>query len=275
MGPDGTEEAARVSQIISVDGIDVHVEGAGTDTIVMVHGWPDTYRLWDGTVAHFKDRYRCVRFTLPGFDEDKPRRAYELHELVDFLRHVIEAVSPGRKVILMLHDWGAPFGYQLYCTHPELVARVVGIDVGDARSTERDLDVRGKLAIVGYQVYLAVAWMIGGRFGDRMTQRMAAAMRRPASMRHVSACMDYPYYLTWFGGRRSYRRHFKPFNPDVPMLYVYARRKPVHFQSQAWLDALLQREGNQVEGFDCGHWIMLQQPQRFHELVDGWLSKTA
>ena len=39
----------------------------------MVHGWPDTYRLWDGQVEALKDRYRCVRFTLPGFDAAQPR----------------------------------------------------------------------------------------------------------------------------------------------------------------------------------------------------------
>ena len=44
----------------------------------MIHGWPDTYRLWDAQVAFFKDRYRCVRFTLPGFDIDKPRRAFSV-----------------------------------------------------------------------------------------------------------------------------------------------------------------------------------------------------
>jgi len=27
-----------------------------------------------------------------------------------------------------------------------------------------------------------------------------------------------------------------------------------------------------VAGFDCGHWVMLEQPERFHELVRGWLS---
>ena len=59
------------SQVI--DDVEVHVEGEGAETIVMVHGWPDTYRLWDSAVAALKDRYRCVRFTLPGFDAAKPR----------------------------------------------------------------------------------------------------------------------------------------------------------------------------------------------------------
>src|SRR6478735_2879020 len=42
---------------------DLHIEGTGPETIVMIHGWPDTYRLWDKQVEHLKDRYRCIRFT--------------------------------------------------------------------------------------------------------------------------------------------------------------------------------------------------------------------
>ena len=51
-----------------IDGIDVRAEGQGPRTVVMVHGWPDTYRVWDAQVAALQGQYRCVRFTLPGFD---------------------------------------------------------------------------------------------------------------------------------------------------------------------------------------------------------------
>ena len=50
-----------------IDGVDVHIDGSGVGTLVMVHGWPDTYRLWDEQVAFLQARHRCVRFTLPGF----------------------------------------------------------------------------------------------------------------------------------------------------------------------------------------------------------------
>ena len=74
---------------MQVDGIEVFIEGAGPP-IVMVHGWPDTHRLWDGQVEALKDCFRCVRFTLPGFDVSKPRRAYSVDEVVETLRPRIE-----------------------------------------------------------------------------------------------------------------------------------------------------------------------------------------
>ena len=33
-----------------VNDTEVHLSGRGQHTIVMLHGWPDSYRLWDGMV---------------------------------------------------------------------------------------------------------------------------------------------------------------------------------------------------------------------------------
>lgn len=103
------------------------VEGAGPKTIVMIHGWPDTHRLWDGAVAALKDRYRCVRFTLPGFDRPA------VHSLDELLRFIHSAVG-GKRVTLLVHDWGCFLGYQFAMRHPELVERIIGVDIGDTGS---------------------------------------------------------------------------------------------------------------------------------------------
>jgi pimeloyl-ACP methyl ester carboxylesterase len=257
------------------DGIDIHVEGDGADTVVMVHGWPDTYRLWDAQVAFLKSRYRCVRFTLPGFDIAKEPRAFSIDQIAEFLRQVVERVSPGRKVTLLLHDWGCAFGYQFYARYPELVARIVGVDIGDTRGLKHTLTPRAKLLMMAYQWWLSLAWFVGGRLGDRMALRMKRWMRSRSDERFIGSCMCYPYYLTWFGGRRSYRPQFKRFAPSCPMLFIYAKRKPFMFHTQAWIDNLVLRKENRVIAFDTGHWVMLQQPERFNEAVGGWLSATA
>jgi pimeloyl-ACP methyl ester carboxylesterase len=261
-----------VSEVQQIDGIDVFVDGEGTDTLVMIHGWPDTHRLWDAQVEAMKSRYRCVRFTLPGFDIAKPRRACSLDELADIFRHVVEQTSPGRKVILMLHDWGCVFGYQFYLRHPDRVSRIVGVDIGDASSAQRAMTRREKLIAVTYQVWLAIAWRIGGRIGDWMTRSMARWARCPSDPARMSSCMGYPYFVLWFGGRQSYRRHARRFMPACPMLFVYGRRKALRFHASEWAEALAARPGNQVVEFDCGHWVMSNQPERFNQVVGTWLA---
>lgn len=147
-----------MSTLVSVADVDVHVEGEGPETIVMVHGWPDTYRLWDAQVQALKGRYRCIRFTLPGFDASRARTAHTLDELVGFLLRLIERLSPYRKVILLLHDWGCIFGYQFYVRHPELVSRIVGVDIGDPASLRRSMTPREAMMGMAYQVWLALPW---------------------------------------------------------------------------------------------------------------------
>lgn len=96
----------------SVDGIEVHVEGEGSQTIVMIHGWPDTHRLWDETVEGLKSTYRCVRFTLPGFDITQSPRPTSLAQMTALFSRIVSTVSPDKPVVLLLHDWGCLFGYE-------------------------------------------------------------------------------------------------------------------------------------------------------------------
>ncbi|HTQ77130.1 MAG TPA: alpha/beta fold hydrolase [Burkholderiales bacterium] len=259
--------------IVSIAGTDVHVDGdEAASAIVMVHGWPDTYRLWDAQVEFLKAGYRCIRFTLPGFDETRPRRAYTVDEVTGLLRQVIVHLSPGRRVTLMLHDWGCIYGYEFYMRHPELVARIVGVDIGDVRGLRQALGAREKLYILAYQVWLALAWKIGGRLGDWMTRRMARWVRARSDPRFVSSRMNYPYYLTWFGGSQSFGRQTRRFQPSCPMLFIYGERKLFMFHASDWVEALNRRPGSKAVGFDTGHWVMLQRAERFNQVAGEWLA---
>ena len=263
-----------MSETQQIDGVDVFIEGQGAETIVMIHGWPDTYRLWDSTVQALQDRYRCVRFTLPGFDIGKPRRASSIAQLTASFKNIIEQTCPGQKVVLMLHDWGCVFGYALAAQHPALVSKIVGVDIGDAgsRSHLGELRFVDKLSIAAYQGWLAVAWRIGGGVGDRMTRWMARALRCPSDTRFIGSQMNYPYWQQWTGG--GARPGAAAFVPACPMLYVYGTKKPFMFHSVAWAEALALRPQSSVLAIDTGHWVMSRRPAPFHHAVLDWLGAT-
>jgi len=260
-------------KVIPVAGIDVHVEGDGAEAIVMIHGWPDTYRLWDAQVHFLRDRYRCIRFTLPGFDAAHPRQAYSLEQMTSLFTQIIEQACPEQKVTLMLHDWGCTFGYEFYVRNPHLVSRVIGVDVGDKSSLRQSHTLRESLMVFMYQGWLALAWMIGGRIGDRMTRAMARWLGCPSPQALMHSHMGYPYFMHWFGGRQSYRRNGKPFIPSCPILFIFGRRKPLMFHAKAWTDDLLRSTSNEVVAFDTGHWVMSAEPERFNQVVNDWLSR--
>lgn len=259
-----------------IAGFDVHIEGEGSETLVMLHGWPDTWRLWDAQMPVLRPHYRCVRLTLPGFEPGQPARAVPLAELITGLRQVVETVSPGQPVILMLHDWGCLFGYQFVMEHPSLISRLIGLDIGDAASQHfvQFLSARQKAMIFGYQARLALAWFIGGDvrkgLGTRMTRWMARQLRCRTDPQHIHVGMNYPYFITWTGRHGSYRG-LQAFEPPCPMLFVYGRRKPVPFHTPGWAERVAARPGSRVVPMDAGHWMMVQQPQLFNATLMDWL----
>jgi pimeloyl-ACP methyl ester carboxylesterase len=263
-------------QQMVVDGVDIYIEGDGAETIVMIHGWPDTYRVWDAQVAELRHRYRCVRFTLPGFDITKPRRSYSLDAMMRVLLHIVNSVNKKEKVILMLHDWGCVFGYEFYMRNKALVSAIIGVDIGDAQSkaTIRSRSVGQKLMVSGYQSTLALAWAIGGPVGTVMTRTMARVLGAPSPREHISVGMDYPYYILTAGAAGSYSS-LVPFVPKVPMLFIYGTRKPFMFHSPQWTETMAAREGCKVVAMETDHWPMIRQPERFNDVVTSWLEKPA
>ena len=315
--PVETAIESRTPESFSFDGVTVHVdgpEGAGPDVLLMLHGWPDTHRLWDAQVAAFAPRYRCVRFTLPGFEPGTPRDPASLDRIVELLHQVSLRTSPDRPVTLLLHDWGCLFGYQFALRHPQRVARIVGVDVGDAGSGAhlRALGVKAKAGVAIYQLWLALAWRLAGagagppwatkgptmwpsaarapawrvasvlrcrvhRLGGRLGDRMARGMAKALRCPTAPSRIHAGMgypYDIQWTGSHGSYRHVLPFDPPCPMLYLYGARKPVMFHSASWVEALAKRPGSRVLAMRTGHWVMCQEPQAFNTAVASWLEAT-
>ena len=270
-----------MNQRIHIDGIEVLIEGQGTHTVLMLHGWPDTPLLWDSSVTALQDGYRCVRVRLPGYDLSRPPQPMSVVDFTRHLRQVVDRVSPHEPVTLLLHDWGCLFGYEFAARHTDRVARVVGVDIGDTNSGAylKGLSVKEKFMIAGYQLWLALAWKLGGQFpglADRMTRYMARAIGCRNAPQQIGWQMNYPYAMGWFGafgGLRGVAQVHQLLGPVLPVLYIYGRRKPFMFHSDRWLEQLAATPGCAVQGLDTGHWVMRQKPTEFNACVRAWLDR--
>ena len=266
-----------ISPTCTIQGVDVFVEGSGTHTIVMLHGWPDTHRLWDSTVDALKADYRCVRFTLPGFDLSKPPGALPLDKITALIDSIVDAVSPTAPVTLLLHDWGCMFGYEFASAHANRVAGVIAVDIGDHNSGDylRSLSGKAKLGAFAYQMWLAVAWKIGKHLSTGLADRMTRWMARLIGCRTPPATMgwqmNYPYAMTWLGESGGLKGTARV-KPIWPLLYIYGAKKLFMFHSPQWLAKVAAIPGNQVEEFATGHWVMMHKPVEFNACVNAWLN---
>lgn len=95
-------------------------------TVVLVHGWPDSHRLWDGVVPLLADKFRVIRYDNRGAGASSvPKKAssYAMPYFADDFAAVIEEVCPGERVHVVAHDWGSA-GMWEYVARPDAADRV-------------------------------------------------------------------------------------------------------------------------------------------------------
>jgi pimeloyl-ACP methyl ester carboxylesterase len=129
---ESASEAPRPSvtrRVTSTDGVGLAVTEHGdpsAPTVVLVHGYPDSSKLWGGVVARLRDDFHVVTYDVRGAGRsDRPRRIrdYAMRQLSDDLLSVIDAVAAGGRVHLVGHDWGGIQSWES-AARPETAARL-------------------------------------------------------------------------------------------------------------------------------------------------------
>ncbi|MFF9122449.1 SDR family oxidoreductase [Streptomyces sp. NPDC014889] len=84
---------------------------AGRPTVVLVHGYPDSKEVWSTVAVRLADHFHVVLYDVRGHGRStapRPLRGgFTLEKLTDDFLAVADAVSPGRPVHLVGHDWGS------------------------------------------------------------------------------------------------------------------------------------------------------------------------
>ncbi|MFG3549212.1 SDR family oxidoreductase [Streptomyces sp. NPDC047725] len=83
----------------------------GNPTVVLVHGYPDSKEVWSEVAARLAGRFHVVLYDVRGHGRSSApsplRGGFTLEKLTDDFLAVADAVSPGRPVHLVGHDWGS------------------------------------------------------------------------------------------------------------------------------------------------------------------------
>lgn len=94
-------------------------------TAVLVHGVPDTYRVWERVRGQLA-REDVVALALPGFDSPAPAGFTSTKEAyADWIIQQLEAI--GEPVDLVGHDWGCMLTARVASIRPDLVRTWTGI----------------------------------------------------------------------------------------------------------------------------------------------------
>jgi pimeloyl-ACP methyl ester carboxylesterase len=130
--------AGQERTVLTEDGVELAVvehggQDAPTATVLLVHGWVQSSRLWDGQVRDLlsaRPDLRVVTYDHRGHGRSgpTPRDRATLQQLGRDLAVVVEAVAPDGPVLVVGHSMGGMTLMALAEERPELVAeRVAGV----------------------------------------------------------------------------------------------------------------------------------------------------
>ncbi|WP_280311302.1 SDR family oxidoreductase [Nocardia abscessus] len=124
-----TEPLSTVERTVRSGEFDLAVYEYGdpaAETVVLVHGWPDTHHLWDAVVPLLARRFHVVAYDTRGHGRSTRTRRTEdfrLDRLAADFYAVADAVSPDRPVHVLAHDWGSVQVWEAVC-EPRAATRV-------------------------------------------------------------------------------------------------------------------------------------------------------
>lgn len=265
--------------------------------------------MWDAQVAHLKADYLCVRVTLPHFGGAGDKKAtsfspwgYSFPDMADILASSARKAVPTGKITLVAHDWGSHYAFHMQNKYPQLIRRMVVMDVGPPNFSGASLRMAPIYLALGllYQYFLLVYFLFSfvpflAGIGDRCMRAAAATYKaglhdhNTAGDRITAKCgfpymwYHWEYLLSVFGLQPGLHAPPKPIPlkevpaGGCPVLFMFGDRKElfgmnVNFHSESWEKALAAREGCEVVPLPCGHWLTSQCGGQVNAHMKRWLS---
>jgi pimeloyl-ACP methyl ester carboxylesterase len=272
--PAGEATATR----IEANGLSHNVleQGEGPP-VLLLHGWPDTAELWRQTMPVLAEAgFRAIAPDLRGRGEtDRPETVddYSLGHVMLDLVGILDALDLDRAHVVG-HDWGAVTAWLFAAIQQDRTDRLVAVSVGHpsgfSRPSAEDLarswyiwlfqfeDVAEKL-LQAHDWKLFQAFFATTGEADRYIEDLS----RPGALTAS---------LNWYRANNHPRRFLDPpiELPQIkaPTLGVFGRREVAvtekrMTESEQWVDGPWRYELFE----DAGHWIPLEQPERFNALL--------
>ncbi len=259
------------------EGIRVHYEihGTGQEYVVFIHGWACDSNFWRFQVPVLEKHWRLILVDLPGHGKsDKPEISYTQDLLARAVNAVLTNVE-AEHAVLVGHSMGVSVARQLIRKHRAVGKALVNVDGAFHRLPKEQVDLkrwmRRNAEFVqhfrgpGYKDF-------AGKFIDSLFVR-----ETPAELRRqiTSAMLSTPQHvavsaLEALGDPALwYEDAF-----GLQTLAIYARTSDLPPDNEQYLRQLFPNmQYEEWEG--CGHFLFMEQPDRFNKALLAFLAKQA
>ena len=263
------QQAQRVVQSFTWGDVVWHVWGNQQQAapLVLVHGGSGSWTHWVHNVTHLAQERPVWAMDIPGFgDSSLPHSVYDADGLVPYMAEILRSTFPLQAVAVMGFSFGGMTAGLLAAEHPELIRQLILVGVPGLGLFGKELPMRGMHpsmdeaaqrqvhrhnlatmmlvdpAIVTNEV---IDLQIANVTRDRLRRRRIA---RTDVLVQVQARWRCPVHGIWGSQDALYKNRMM----DVPK-------------------ALTRLNSFDVVS-DAGHWVMFENPQEFHRVVDPLLN---
>lgn len=275
-------------EYITTNGVKLHyvTQGAGP-LMLMLHGFPEFWYSWRHQIPEFAKYFRVVALDLRGYnDSDKPKQqsAYSMDEFVKDIEGVITGLGYD-KCILVGHDWGGAIAWFFAYAHPEMVERLIILNLPHPAKFAQGLYTPQQLLrswyIFFFQLPLLPELLL--QFSDfqviERTIQGTAFNKSAFTSADLNAYKDAAAKSGAIAAMLNYyRNNFQKFifNQkwgilDVPTLMIWGENdtalgKELTYDTTNYVNNLKIRYIPR-----CGHWVQQEQPEIVNQYIKEYL----
>src|SRR5215831_3003785 len=249
--------AAGLVSGATVDGIQLHSSshGAGSKTVILVHGWTCDETTWDAQVPVLSKQYRVITLDLPGHGKSAPPKdGIFSMELFAKAVEAVRAKAKADKVVLVGHSMGTPVVVQYAQMFPQHIAALVFVD-GLLRIGRDTPIARNPQQFTGPE---------GKKARESMVRGMFSASTTPAMQNHILNMMLGTSEATAVGSLKATWEIPTPKYEVIkaPVLGLYADHSGLadrEFMKKTYPNL------QYVEIPGTGHFLMMEKPDEFNQ----------
>lgn len=248
----------------------LHVEesGRGASRLVLVHGFTQSGRAWGPVGAALAERYRLVAIDAPGHG----RSAGVAAGLVDGADMMAAAVAPGGAAAWLGYSMGGRYALHVALAHPDLVERLILVSATGGIDDEAEREARGRSdeALAARAESEGLEPFVRGWLAQPLFASLPAeAAQLQGRLDGTAAGLASSLRLAGTGRQEPVWDRLGAL--DMPVLVVAGERDGKYRDLAGRLGRSIGTNATVAIVPAAGHACHLEQPDRFVEVVAGWL----
>jgi pimeloyl-ACP methyl ester carboxylesterase len=268
-------------------GVKIHYVTLGDKSkpaILFIHGFPDYWYTWRDMMDGLSGDYYTIAVDQRGYNlSDKPKgeQNYAMSFLVEDIAAVARQLGVQHMTVVG-HDWGGAVAWEVAMRQPQLVERLVVLNLPHLRGIRRELaSNEQQYKNSAYARFflgpdaaksLTTEKLVDAAVPDKTKTALRERYQQALGRSDIEAMLSY------------YRQNYpkEPYAVDAspvqkiqaPVLLIHGLRDPFLLPGALnntwdWLDQDL----TLYTLPDAGHWVQHDQPEKVLRMVKAWLAK--